>query len=217
VIHNFGSSFSRKYDVELLPTATKSLASAGYPRQVHCDELQDLVAGVVTVSVVEPLEVIDIDHRDRIRMLQAQKRVVESAAGGQGCEFIVISQQVRVLHDRSRKDAGRSDRVYGRDSGVSGEAQRQEERGQRPQQSAVDRLADEFRRRGVAYTSDFIPGISGVAAPVFDYSGAMTLALVALGYSKPFEAALGKISTAVVNKAAILSKRLGYNIQQGET
>jgi DNA-binding IclR family transcriptional regulator len=73
----------------------------------------------------------------------------------------------------------------------------------------VDRLADQSRRRGFAYTSDFIPGISGVAAPVFDYSGAMTLALVALGYSKPFEAALDKISTAVVNKAAVLSKRLG--------
>ena len=34
-------------------------------------------------------------------------------------------------------------------------------------------------------------------------------ALVALGYSKPFEAALERIATAVVNKAAVLSKRLG--------
>jgi len=79
----------------------------------------------------------------------------------------------------------------------------------------VDRLADDCRRRGFAYTSDFIPGISGVAAPIFDYSGAMTLALVALGYSKPFEAALERISTAVVNKAAALSKRLGRDTNSG--
>ena len=65
------------------------------------------------------------------------------------------------------------------------------------------------RRQGYARTSEFIPGISGIAAPVYDHSGSMTLALVALGYSKPFEAAIEKISAAVVSKAAALSQRLG--------
>ena len=73
----------------------------------------------------------------------------------------------------------------------------------------VDRLIAQTRRRGFARTSEFIPGISGIAAPVFDHTGAMTLALIALGYSKPFEAQIEKISRAVLRTAEILSKRLG--------
>jgi len=73
----------------------------------------------------------------------------------------------------------------------------------------VDQLIARTRRRGFARTHEFIPGISGIAAPVFDYSGAMALALVALGYSKPFEAELDKISSLVLRKAEALSRRLG--------
>jgi DNA-binding IclR family transcriptional regulator len=73
----------------------------------------------------------------------------------------------------------------------------------------VDHLVAQIRRRGYARTSDFIPGISGIAAPVYDHSGSMKLALVALGYSKPFDAAIEKISSAVIRKAQMLSERLG--------
>ena len=73
----------------------------------------------------------------------------------------------------------------------------------------VDHLIAQIRRRGFARTSDFIAGIAGLAAPVFDHSGDMTLALVALGYSKPFEGALDTITAATVRKAQELSKRLG--------
>ena len=74
----------------------------------------------------------------------------------------------------------------------------------------VDHLSAQIRRRGFARTSEFIPGISGVAVPVFDHTGAMTLALVALGYSKPFDAAFDAISTSVLRKAEQLSRRLGF-------
>jgi DNA-binding IclR family transcriptional regulator len=77
-------------------------------------------------------------------------------------------------------------------------------------QEDVDRAIAQTRRNGFARTSEFIPGISGVAAPVFDHSGAMVLALVALGYSKPFDAAISKITTAVAHKAADVSRRLGF-------
>jgi len=73
----------------------------------------------------------------------------------------------------------------------------------------LDHLIAQIRRRGFARTSDFIPGIAGVAAPVFDHSGDMTLALIALGYSKPFEVALDTITASTVRKAQELSKRLG--------
>ena len=73
----------------------------------------------------------------------------------------------------------------------------------------VDQLIAHTRRRGFARTSEFIPGISGIAAPVFDYSGDMALALVALGYSKPFDAHIEKLSAALLRKAQVLSQRLG--------
>jgi DNA-binding IclR family transcriptional regulator len=76
--------------------------------------------------------------------------------------------------------------------------------------AAVDQLIAQTRRRGFARTSEFIPGISGIAAPVFDQSGSMTLALVALGYSKPFDAAIASISGALLEKAKLLSRRLGW-------
>jgi hypothetical protein len=38
----------------------------------------------------------------------------------------------------------------------------------------------------------------------------MTLALVALGYSKPFDAAFDEISAAVLRKSESLSRRLSF-------
>jgi DNA-binding IclR family transcriptional regulator len=73
----------------------------------------------------------------------------------------------------------------------------------------VEALIAQIRRRGLARTHEFIPGISGMAAPVFDHTGALALALVVLGYSKPFEAEAEPISAALRDKASELSRRLG--------
>jgi DNA-binding IclR family transcriptional regulator len=73
-----------------------------------------------------------------------------------------------------------------------------------------ERTIARARRQGFTHTSDFIPGIGGIAAPVLDHSGAMVLALIVLGYTKPFEAAVDSISAAVLRKAATLSARLGW-------
>lgn len=77
------------------------------------------------------------------------------------------------------------------------------------ERDAVEQLIAQIRRRGIARTSEFIPGISGMAAPVFDHSGALALALIVLGYSKPFEAQAESISAALKDKAGALSRRLG--------
>jgi len=77
-------------------------------------------------------------------------------------------------------------------------------------QEELDRFVAQTRRQGFARTSDFIPGISGMAAPVFDHTGAMVLALIALGYSKPFDAAAASISAALMRRAAALSAEFGY-------
>jgi DNA-binding IclR family transcriptional regulator len=71
------------------------------------------------------------------------------------------------------------------------------------------RLRD-IRTAGVSYSSDFIVGISGMAAPIFDDQGSMVLALVTLGYSGGFEPRQGEIRAALHQAARQLSRRLGY-------
>jgi DNA-binding IclR family transcriptional regulator len=74
----------------------------------------------------------------------------------------------------------------------------------------VDRIAERTRRRGHAFTSEFIPGISGLAAPVFDHTGGLAMSLVLLGYTKPFEAQLDSFVSVTTRKARMLSERLGH-------
>jgi len=74
----------------------------------------------------------------------------------------------------------------------------------------VERRLNQTRRRGFAHVSEFITGISGIAAPVRAHSGTMVMALVALGYAKPFEAALASISRVILRKAESISERLGW-------
>lgn len=76
-------------------------------------------------------------------------------------------------------------------------------------QEEVEATVARTRAQGFARTSEFIPGIAGIAVPVFDHSGGMALALVALGYSRPFDAAFSKISSVALRTAAALSERLG--------
>jgi DNA-binding IclR family transcriptional regulator len=82
--------------------------------------------------------------------------------------------------------------------------------------AAVERAVAEARRHGLARTSHFIDGISGIAAPVFGHAGDMQLALVALGYSATLQLALhGPHVAAVRQRAAWLSARLGRRVTAG--
>ena len=92
------------------------------------------------------------------------------------------------------------------------ELREQARQGLRPSTPAeAERWIALTRRQGYAHSRDFIPGISGIAAPVYDHSGAMVLALVALGYSTPFEAEFPRIRSSVLRCAKALCARLGQN------
>ena len=82
---------------------------------------------------------------------------------------------------------------------------------------AVEALSARARTQGFVYTSEFIPGIAGIAAPVFDHSHGIVMALVALGYSKPFDAQIRNISTTVLRAAEVLSRRLGARASEAPT
>jgi DNA-binding IclR family transcriptional regulator len=76
-------------------------------------------------------------------------------------------------------------------------------------QAELEPALKRIRRQGYSHTSDFIPGITGLAAPVFGLDNSLALALVTLGYSVGFEAAEAKIRAALLRAAQQLSKRLG--------
>lgn len=79
----------------------------------------------------------------------------------------------------------------------------------------VDESIERIRRRGYGY-ADFIPGVEGASAPVFDHSGGVVLALTALGYNKPFQAKSQQIVAALKRTALTISQRLGYDQAQAE-
>jgi DNA-binding IclR family transcriptional regulator len=83
--------------------------------------------------------------------------------------------------------------------------------GRRPRsRQELSAVTAEISSCGYALTSDFIPGISGIAAPVFDHDRSMVLALVTLGYTAPFMADRARIQSAVERVSRSLSTRLGW-------
>jgi DNA-binding IclR family transcriptional regulator len=76
----------------------------------------------------------------------------------------------------------------------------------------VRALLEETRAQGVGRVVDtLLPGISGLAAPVWDASGRIALSLVSLGSSADFDAEVqGKLALALKRCAAQLSQDLGH-------
>jgi DNA-binding IclR family transcriptional regulator len=73
---------------------------------------------------------------------------------------------------------------------------------------------DQIRREGYAATSSFIPGITGMAAPVFAEDGSMILAIVTLGHSASFDPSRERIAASLVAESKRLSARLGFEISR---
>jgi len=80
----------------------------------------------------------------------------------------------------------------------------------------AEQIAAKTARAGYGFTSDFIPGISGIAVPVRDSNGMMVIALIALGYTKPFNARREAIVAATRRAAEEISARLGYGANGSE-
>ncbi len=85
-----------------------------------------------------------------------------------------------------------------------------QEAARRPK-AEVDALLSEVRRRGVARAvGEPIPGIDALSAPVFDHTGAIVLAVTAIGPEGSFDPAWdGALAHAVRACADDVSRRLG--------
>jgi DNA-binding IclR family transcriptional regulator len=75
---------------------------------------------------------------------------------------------------------------------------------------ALEPVIAEIRAAGFARTSDFIPGISGAAVPVFDHSDSLTMAIVTLGYAGSIDLSDGgQIVASLKDSARSIARRLG--------
>lgn len=80
---------------------------------------------------------------------------------------------------------------------------------------AFQKLLAEVRLHGLSDAVNLIvPGVSALAAPVFDESGKLVLSLTAIGPSAQFDVSLdGNIATALKSLGQNLSQRLGYRLE----
>lgn len=75
-----------------------------------------------------------------------------------------------------------------------------------------NRILEDVRQNGISDAVNLsVPGVSALAAPVFDESGSIVLSLTAIGPSALFDVALnGPIATTLKTLGKDLSQRLGY-------
>lgn len=76
----------------------------------------------------------------------------------------------------------------------------------------IEEMTSSVRRAGIARVIDTVtPGMSGIAAPVFDHNGRICYTLTALGPTNLFDASAdGLLANSLVRKANELSAQLGY-------
>lgn len=81
----------------------------------------------------------------------------------------------------------------------------------------IGQLCLEIRRHGMATVRDtYLPGISAVAAPIYDHAGRLCSVLTALGPTGGFDPALDSdIANALRREASAASARLGYAAPSG--
>ncbi len=82
----------------------------------------------------------------------------------------------------------------------------------RPAPADWQAMLDEIRQRGMARALSMpLPGVDALAAPVFDHTGALVLALTALGPSGLFDAAWdGPIARMLADCTGEISRKLGH-------
>src|SRR5580704_5655761 len=105
----------------------------------------------MAVSVVTALEVIDVDHRDRIGRFQSKQSFVKGPARRQRRQFIVVSEKVGGLDDRTRQDKSSSRKIGDGNSPYSAKVQGQEGSGQSPEKPALRRFVEQHISRQQYY------------------------------------------------------------------
>jgi DNA-binding IclR family transcriptional regulator len=141
--------------------------------------------GATIVRVAEPPSAVHVAMRHGTVMS------LRGTASGRLFAALLPREQVRQVLREEARASGRGKAVFDAD---------------------FDAALDEIRRSGLSRVQDLLlPGISALAAPVFDVQGRLALALTAIGPTPSFDgAAQGAVARAVGGAAAALSSRLGW-------
>lgn len=81
-----------------------------------------------------------------------------------------------------------------------------------PDETTQQRVQEAVCKTGIASVKDLVMiGMSGLASPVFDHTGALTATLTLAGPTGSFDSSLkGPLATTLLRRAQELSRRLGY-------
>ena len=91
----FPHTFVRKEDGELFAAEAIGAAAAADLLNLRGDHLQHLIADIMTVGVVDLLEMIDVDHGEGVGPSNLEQLLVQRAACRQPGQFVAISHAVR--------------------------------------------------------------------------------------------------------------------------
>ena len=95
-----GSVAVGKEHCELLAAVAVGDTAAADACEPAGDELQHLVAHVVSVSIVEALEMVDVDHRERVARPEAAQPLLQRAPAEEAGELVAERELVRLLEQR---------------------------------------------------------------------------------------------------------------------
>jgi hypothetical protein len=87
---------------ELLAAVAKGFAATAHAGNVRRHHLQDLVAEVVPVGIVEFLEVVHVEHRDGVAVAERRQLLVQRAPAGDAGQLVAERHAKRVLQHRDR-------------------------------------------------------------------------------------------------------------------
>ena len=87
-----------------------------------------------------------------------------------------------------------------------------------PPWKEFDLLLDDVRRRGISRSEgEIVPGVNAMAAPVFDHTGRMVLAVTAIGPARITDTAWnGELARALKACGDTASRRLGHRAMPGD-
>ena len=82
---------------ELFAAVAKGLCPAAEGAETRRDHPEQLITNAVAVLIIEPLEVVNVDHRDGVAWPEAVQILLERAASGQASQSVAVREAVRGL------------------------------------------------------------------------------------------------------------------------
>src|ERR1700745_469202 len=132
---------SRKDDSELLSSHAIGAAAPRYAGEVRRHQAQHLVASLMSIGVVEFLEVVDVHDCDGVRVLKTKQRLIKSSPCWQSCKLVVISKKIGIFDNGTDQNQPGGGHVCGSGGTDTSNLKTNKCCHQSPQHATLSRLA----------------------------------------------------------------------------